>query len=304
MADKYAMFDRYARNLEGFVPAYRGGYGCPLSMSLFMREAIGAGELTEEHCIPKGLGRNITVLTAKHANNEAGAEIDAHLHRMIMHDEVFRDGVGVLSGRFVCGEYNVGVDFTRDMTGSAPHNHFRISGDPRRSADRQVAALQKYAKQAAESNTLNDEMMFRPHPHSFGDRWLARVALLKAGYLLLFRQFGYPYILDGLLNAVRGQISNPRNAIPPLEKTVYEMKAEDYREGTLLVTEPEELMAYIVWLQLQKDPRATPRYFGVILPATPRTFDVWKDTEAQTLSVRVVRGDVDYIEHPRPFLSD
>lgn len=57
MADKYAIFDRFAKSLNRYVPEFGGRYGCPLSMSLFSRDAIATGELTEEHCIPKGLGK-------------------------------------------------------------------------------------------------------------------------------------------------------------------------------------------------------------------------------------------------------
>lgn len=304
MADKYAIFDRFANSLERYVPAYGGRYGCPLSMSLCQREAIDTGDLTEEHCIPRGLGKKVSVLTAKHANNAAGADIDAHLHRTIKHDEVFRDAVGSLRGRFVYENYEVDVDFTREVTDAGPHRHFRISGDRKRSDHRQVAAMQEFAKQAAESKSIDEQMTFKLHPHSFGDRRLARVALLKAGYLLLFRQFGYPYILDELLNSVRQQISKPDRDVLPLSKIVYEMKPEDYREQTLLVTEPEEFTAYVVGLELQKEERATPRHFGVILPATPRTFDVWKDAEARTLTVALIRSDVDYVANPRPFISE
>lgn len=223
---------------------------------------------------------------------------------MIAHDEVFRDGLGSLRGRFVYGDCEVGVDFTREFTEGRPHSHFRISGDGKRSDRRQVEALQASTKQAAESNNFNEPMTFKLHAHSFGDRRLARVALLKAGYLLLFHQFGYPYILDELLNVVRKQISCPNQDILPLGKIVYEMKPEDYRDQTQLVVEPEDFTAYIVGLELRKNESATPRYFGVVLPATPRTFNSWMDAKAQTFKVALMASGVDFIANPRPFISE
>lgn len=67
------MFDRFAASLGRYKPEYSSKYGCPLSLQLFQRTAIGTGELTEEHCPPAGLGKSVSVPASKLDKREPAA---------------------------------------------------------------------------------------------------------------------------------------------------------------------------------------------------------------------------------------
>ncbi len=44
-----------------------------------------------------------------------------------------------------------------------------------------------------------------------------QLALLKSGYLLIFRLFGYNFILDPAYNVIREQLLNPEKDLYPLD---------------------------------------------------------------------------------------
>lgn len=298
MPDKYAIFDRFASSLKQIHPEYGGKYGCPLTMSLFERTAIDDETLTLEHCIPKRLGANKYVLTAKAANNEAGTEIDAELHKMILHDEFFREGIGARTVRMTMGGHEVGAEFTRQVDGKEIKNELKIVAD--RSNPKNLIASQEWAK----GMTVNDDISLNFHPNEQPDKALARVALLKAGYLCLFHRVGYSYIPDPILNAVRQQILSPSEQILPLGKIVFEMKPEEYRDDVLMITEPEELMSFVIGLKLRKDPEATPRYFGVILPWSVKAYGNWATATKQTLRMHTLHKGIDFIANPQPIITE
>ncbi len=298
MPNKYAIFDRFAGSLKQIHPEYGGRYGCPLTMKLFEKSAIDEKTLTLEHCIPAGLGAKKYVLTAKAANNEAGTEIDAELHKLIYHDEFFRDGIGAMTVRMNMGGHEVGAEFTRQANGDTISNQLQIVAE--RSNPANLIASQEWAK----GMSTNDQITLNFHPNERPDKALARVALLKAGYLCLFHRVGYPYIVDEVLNAVRQQILTPSEQILPLGKIVFEMKPEEYRGDILMITEPEELMSFVVGIKLRKDAKATPRYFGVILPWSVKAYGNWAAATKQTLKMHTLQKGIDFIANPVPILTD
>jgi hypothetical protein len=298
MPDKYAIFDRFASSLTRIDPTYGGQYGCPLTMSRFERTAIADETLTLEHCIPNGLGAKKYVLTAKAANNEAGAVVDAELHKMIYHDEFFREGIGTLTIRMNMGGHEVGAEFTRQVDGDVIKNQLKVIAE--RSNPQNLISSHEWAK----SMTAKDEIPLNFHPNESPDKELARVAILKAGYLCLFHRLGYAYILDAVLNAVRQQILSPSEPILPLGKIVFEMKPEEYRDDVLMITEPERLMSFVIGLKLRKDAKATPRYFGVILPWSVKAYGNWAQATRQTLKMGVLHKGIDFIANPQPIIID
>ena len=298
MVSKHTIYDRFSSSLLRFCPQYGRRYGCPLTRQVFERSAIDDNRLSLEHCIPKGLGNNAYVLTAKSANNCAGAELESHLHRMLRHDEFFGQGVGTLSVRMEFGDAIVGADFTRSVASGHVNSDFQIVRE--RSNPVHLEQSEEWLKRCAGKEEI--PIQLRPNDHF--DRRLARIALLKAGYLLAFRRFGYPYILDSALNPVRDQILNPQEELIPLDKAVFEVKPGDYIDGILIVKKPVRMLAYIVHLRLRKGTEAAPRFFGVVLPATPAGYDHWIGAEAQSLQLGVVQRDIDFIENPQSFIFD
>ncbi len=293
MAKKEAIFDRYAANLAKVHPELEGTYRCPLTLRDFSKDQID--ELSREHCIPAGLGPERIVLTDERANNEAGSKIEASLHRWIRYIEFCRDGVGAYPLRMSMGDAELGVTFTRDEeTGM----HFQIEktvSNPQHIAD---------AQKAAEKGNLPETMPLRFHRNDgFNERY-AKIALLKAAYLMLFRQLGYSLILHRAFDPVRGQIREPSDSILPVEKLVLIVNGSLPRP-LFWVHKPEYLFAWGYEFHVTKDENAQPTICRVCLPCSPYSASCWADIEKeQQVSFRFPRTDVDYLSNPREWISD
>ena len=206
---RQGLFRVMAANLAGLRPDLAGTYICPLCLTggFIETDVMGPSpRLTEEHCIPDGLGPVTAVLTCATCNNTAGANIDGELHKRVEFDAFCRaEQKNGFNARLTSDDQNMGTEITRNG-GEKPHFDIRI-----------------IAKQSNEKDVekFKDTMMawvdrgITPNPfklHFNGNvlprERLAHVALLKAAYLLLFKRLGYYPILLPIFESVRSQIRN------------------------------------------------------------------------------------------------
>lgn len=295
MVSKKHIFDRFSSNLAKVFPGAAGQYACPLTLRLFGQEDID--QLSFEHCIPNGLGPKRFVLTEEKANNSAGSDIDAHLHRMIGHLEFIRDAVGSVTVRMQTGEVEVGADFTRDTSGDSVKNDLRI--DASRSDPKAIET----AQQAAERGDYPSELRLRLHSnHSFVDR-RAKIALIKTAYLMMFRELGYSLILHPSFQPIRQQIANPSDDILPVDKIAIVVK-ENLPQPVFWVKEPEHLFAYGYDFALQKNANAKPTGFRVFLPCSTQSAEHWRTAQPINHQYGFLRPDIDYIENPQTWIEN
>jgi hypothetical protein len=113
----------------------------------------------------------------------------------------------------------------------------------------------------------------RPESPTFQVKWRlsfnqhrGRIALLRAGFLMMFRQFGYSYILNPGLNRVREQILKPDEKIIPGAIAVDLGEAGPPANSVAIITSPPEHRAYFVTMRLvsKKSGRAVLK--GVVMP--------------------------------------
>ena len=183
-------------------------YLCPICFNEFTEEHLDTSldnHLTLEDAPPKSLGGRANLLTCKRCNNTCGHKIDAHLaNRLKELDQ---------SKFFTNTESKVKVDkdgirvngtMKVDENGTMQMHHSPDNNNPE--------TLKSYIAGVKKDSIINLTFM----PSRVNDDRL-KIALLKTGYLLLFRQYGYTLIFGREFDRIREQLQFPERLIYPLD---------------------------------------------------------------------------------------
>jgi hypothetical protein len=246
-------FEAYASNLSAFVPSLQNIFACPLCLRGFTQDALESEGLTEEHVISRELGGRLITLTCKECNSRDGAELDVHL----VNEFRALDKISGLSAQPFKGRVKVG-DAKQDVEiyvsgGKSPR--LRLVGDKKRTNPASLREIE----QLLESEPRGVKFQL-----NFGyDRHRANVAKLRAAYLLMFKYFGYEYILHKNVEGVRQQILTPgQDLIASKASFAFGLAPEELNSIALLRHSPE-LRCFVVSFRVST---AVDRSFGVILP--------------------------------------
>ena len=199
-------------------PQFDRKYLCPLCLRDFAEGSIRGEqpELTEEHCIPKRLGRNIFVLTCASCNHESGYSVDAHLGRRLRFEQFWNGSYDeAVPARLEIAGHQLAVNVRR--TGGQ-ENKTDMIVVKRASDDKAILAAQQLMKREPPIS----EVKLHFGPHETPDIRRSRISLLKTAYLLMFRRFGYSYILNKELEPIRQQIRDPHAKVLPMAAIVLE----------------------------------------------------------------------------------
>ncbi|MCO6436869.1 MAG: hypothetical protein J5J06_07265 [Phycisphaerae bacterium] len=203
------LFQEMSANLARLRPNLAGTYICPLCMRGGFTEAdvvAPSPRLTEEHCIPDGLGPATAVLTCATCNNTAGANIDGELHKRVEFDAFCRaEQRNAFNARLTSDDQNMGIEITR-TGGEKPHIDIRIIA--KQSNEKDVQKYKDAMKAWVEQRITPNPIRLHFEGNVLPRERLAHVALLKAGYLLLFKRLGYYPIMLPIFETVRSQIRN------------------------------------------------------------------------------------------------
>lgn len=205
------IFNRYAGHLqvlakEGIVnPAFAGKnlYICPMCLAEFPSPNEGDNPLTLEDAPPKSLGGKAHVLTCKKCNNTAGSKIDFHLAERL--NEI--DSKKFLPGTELKVKIKIGAETFRatlsvDERGTMTVHHSNKNNHPEKLAEAMA--------EVKAGMTLNPEFFLsRVIPENL------EYALLKTGYLIAFRKYGYSFLLDHCFDTVRQQLQDPETPVYP-----------------------------------------------------------------------------------------
>lgn len=197
------------------VLGVQGWYLCPICGRRFDEGAALAGELTLEHVPPRAVGGRGLVLTCRDCNSQTGHSIEAELSRR---EENRRFGEFMLGDE---PEYerhvilNIDGEPVRvavDKSGGSNRTTFRILGDSNDPAavERVAAYMSRLAEHGDPTGTtftVGSGVPYQPR--------LARVAELKAAFLVSFAKYGYRYALSPPLVPVRSQLLSPDRRILP-----------------------------------------------------------------------------------------
>ena len=176
---------------------------CPLCLKAFDRADLTAKILTVEHIVPSGGGGANLTLTCKCCNNRTGSKLDSQLLKRIEHEANFHENGGPTRIQLTLGEgqQNAQLYIKRDEEGE---DFFEVVGLPGQS---NPILQTKLIEELRNPTSSNQELKI---DFSLGFvEVLNKTALLRSAYLMMFRFFGYSYILHPTLDAVRRQIWEP-----------------------------------------------------------------------------------------------
>ena len=247
-----SLFDIYASNLSFYVPKYKDNFACPICLTVFSREAIQEKKVSLEHIVPSSIGGKLLTLTCKKCNNDAGTKLDAHFAKKVRGEDILAGkSEHPISGRIEIGDGEFGADI---YFSESNNPNVKIIGVE----DRSNPELQAKAQTAMDMGTpeinLKWNLGYRRNRSS--------VAVLRMGYLLMFRHFGYGYILHNNLVQVRNQIREPENETNIL-KGLLELDKPPVSNTVVIITTPQRLQSFMAILNISTN---TQRYVGVLLP--------------------------------------
>lgn len=207
LSKRESLFSIGAAAVTALRPDLSGLYACPLCLRLFPIEALKARILTLEHAPPRARGGASITLTCKACNSTAGHTVDAALDGREHLFSLIRTTKG--EGGSFTGPVTVEIAGTKtNALMSVTDNKIHL--EVRRSMNHPDA----FAAQA--DSVLAGRAHSSPHtpplkvlakvPFKFQR---ARVADLRAAFLVAFAVFGYRYICHPLLSQVREQLGAP-----------------------------------------------------------------------------------------------
>jgi len=250
------LFELYSENLALYIPDLKNHFCCPLCLRVFGRESLPSrgrnGSISLEHIIPGSVGGHIITLTCRQCNNQHGTDLDAHIAARFKAEDAFAGRLDEpLKGKIsiTSGEMSVDVYWGQDnveMRGVA-----------------KASNPAKWMRLLSEMNVASAGTEIHLNIPLGYKAINAQLAILRMAYLLMFRQFGYGYILHPNLTEVREQI-NDYEADKIVSKSLISLNSrpQEYAAVTVL-TVPHELRCFFVMFDLSS---GIDRFIGVIMP--------------------------------------
>jgi HNH endonuclease len=250
-------FDRYAANLSYYMPEARDQFICPICRAAFGRASLDDEENgpTVEHCIPKAVGGRLYTLTCKRCNNSLGAELDFHLANRLLAD----DFLAGISDRPMDGEVKIEGHRVRGSVsirgGENPAFEVQVIKRATNPAELEGACQAMTNSEGGIQGSFSFNLGYNPR--------LARIALIRSAYLLMFRHYGYGYFFTENTELVRRQIEHIEHDVIP-EEAVLELTQFPDCMAPTIVTSPREFRSFVVPVKVRAANRF--RVFGVVLP--------------------------------------
>lgn len=221
---------------------------CPLCW-----KETDVSDLRIEHAVPSELSGTEHVLSCQPCNNNHGSRLDAHLVQ-------FQKVSDAIAGR---GTFDTemlmnGKRLVTNLSWSPGHKNFDVikkANDPR-----VIAAVQQGLRLGQVSDI---DLKFRLGYSRTG----FQTAALRAAYLIMFKCFGYRYLLQENVQRLRHRISDPRLSTPRLETLIVgvegSMLPADKSFGLVEGVQIDDIPVTWVALRLKRE---TIRHLVVFMP--------------------------------------
>ena len=278
--ERERIFNVLASNLNAFFPEAQNTVVCPLCRSAHGRDSLlGDGlELTREHCIPASAGGKLVTLTCRACNNSHGISSDSHLKNLLLAEDAVEGIGGTVDGTIsIEGHpFRCEVGFGREGEKSL---HFTPIVKASNSKERDTAfAIVEASSNTGDDFSANLELRFRYCP------FRSNLVLVKAAYLLMFKQFGYSYMFFEGPEFVRRLILEPDANIVAAACGLKPPAVQVRRVNrALIVTSPEHLRCFVLPIQVRTTHRTQIKF--VILPGfddDPKgIYDRWQEIGKQ-----------------------
>lgn len=191
------LFDLYAENASLYFPSLKSQFICPLCRQVFGRDSVKVKSLEVDlaHVYPKSCGGKLETLTCKNCNSRMGSRADSHLVHQHRVNRALSDGTeqDAIPARLQVFGEEIGIRLHRDGTAT------KLVGSEKHSDPKCVTALEQKLKAGAV-----------PDKGSITFRWvdgrMVRLAELHSAFLMMFREFGYEYVLSAASDAIRSSL--------------------------------------------------------------------------------------------------
>jgi HNH endonuclease len=257
------LFDAYSAQLTEMSSAFAGmphcldQFACPFCLELFGRDGLNPPErISVEHCIPKKLGGTLatSTLTCTRCNNRMGSAVESHL-KSRLENEAILDGKSKNSLRAwvtvgQAGKVRASMTFKGDL------KEIGIHIDDKRSPKGHSLEATQALKAAIDNPAGTGIQLSLALP---GNIRRSDIALLRIGYLMMFRQFGYGYILHRNLDKVREQLMNPWESILPAVDSAQLSQAPPKCNVVAVVREPTDFQGFVAVVKLVASERTVYR---------------------------------------------
>lgn len=291
------LFELYSSNLSTHDPSFKDTFVCPLCFRSFTRDAIQSHGITVEHIIPESIGGKLKTLTCQKCNSLDGAVVDAHLvQRIRTEDKLAGKSNKPLRAKVVVdkGEFNADIYLSNDE-----QPNIQIVGLPELSNPRlHKLAEEEFIVSKGAELTIKGRLGYKEIP--------SRVAIIRSAYLMMFRYFGYGYIIYDVAEPLRAQIANPNEETEILKGIVRlnRLPPEVKQAGIGILNQPENLRCFFVLLDLSTDVK---RQAGVVIPGldpeSKNIYKRWADFGPEKIvgmnnSTRLIPYNRDFVSNP------
>jgi hypothetical protein len=239
-----AAFNVYASNLSTCFPEVTDTFLCPICKTPFGRDALEEPPgVILAHCVPKALGGTLKTLACAACDNTAGHDVEIHLKNRLEAEDFFAGRSP--RGRRVwvtVGPHKVrgSLEIKIQSGGTVGNSVFLDEAkSPPESYHGLVTDLHEGRAQ------LEIPTIYVEGDLEFSMR-MTYVAMLRAAFLMMFRQFGYGYILNPNLDRVRAQLCRPDEPVLPSWPVLNLSIGTEYGNTVGIITSPAEMRAFFV----------------------------------------------------------
>lgn len=254
------LFELYSADLARYAPTLEGQFGCPLCLRAVQRHEPLNCVVAEEHIVPSKLGGRATTLTCRKCNNTQGSTLESDLIQQVR----IETGQKPFSGRVEVGTGEFGANVF--LPGNSVSGDLELEWIPKQSHPGRLAV----AKAGIRAGGREIRMRLN---YGYNEA-RARASLIRSAYLLMFRYFGYRYVLDAAASGLLEVIQDPFVKSPVRNAT--NLQALDTLPDELnlpaiaIVREPEVRQSFVALLELDRERRRT-----VSIAVPPLGEDAW-----------------------------
>jgi len=205
---RLTIFKNCAPIISGLLGCKEELYFCPICGNGYSEESALSGEqLTLEDVPPRNMGGSGLLLTCRDCNSAAGYKVDYHIknHSELQNFCQIFTGQSNSHDTSAYLEFN-GESFPISIQKTDKATALRLKANDPRKVDR----LKHYLNELSATGSW-DGKEFKVNKTIKLNHRLLKVALLRAGFLLITAMLGYRYAFDQRLSIVREQIRNPED---------------------------------------------------------------------------------------------
>ena len=199
------LFDLYSKQLSLYHPEQVGRFLCPTCFTVFTEDDLNGPNprLSLAHIIPESMGGTACTLTCTECNSGSGDSLETDLLERYRQEMQAKGHLWIPDGRMVGKFGNIGAEFRF----SPDRSSLSIIMVQKQSNPADFARV-KEALDDAQAGRSEFAFTLTHRPQAVNGK-RAGLTIYQAAYLLMFRHFGYDYILRPSVAPLIERLANP-----------------------------------------------------------------------------------------------